>query len=507
MFILAFVEVQAQNSILFNSSNDLNSHFDGDDTPTISYNATAGLGGSGALVESSNSPELWVHNLSNAYELSIGTHSVSAFFQFNGSCNGCRVGLGWSVLTGGPEVGNGLTYGGLGGFWEVNGNQVLPGVGERYGNNYSLDFRTNAISATLTPGNWYQMVFTMTRINATDLNLTSQIYASDANGNVGALLATYDWQTVQGGAYVTYELDLFSHMMPYFAFDPMGGSSNAINTMDNFSFNTSAPNSSIPACSPFSSNFDAASDLASLYNSFGASPSFSGNAGLGGSGAFVETTAGFPGSIFVRKTGFPRGCTDYTSEIFFKVSNSGSNGDLQVGFTTVPIPTHLNPSIRIAAQLSGTQAGRLGYINGEFANSISNANFLTNPLVPGNWYQLKLDAEEVANDQWNLIVSLSNSDANGVVGATIQTYTQTVTNSFISNGIEIYPYFSYYNSQGGSPSLGINTFDNPSATSGSLVSAAVPTVSQWGLIILALLVMNIGAIVLWRRGNRRELAG
>ena len=64
LFILAFVEGQAQNSIMFNSASDLNNNFEGDDSPAITYNATAGLGGSGALVESSNTPELWVHNLS-----------------------------------------------------------------------------------------------------------------------------------------------------------------------------------------------------------------------------------------------------------------------------------------------------------------------------------------------------------------------------------------------------------------------------------------------------------
>ena len=259
-----------------------------------------------------------------------------------------------------------------------------------------------------------------------------------------------------------------------------------------------------------STNFDNTSDLTTFYNGDSLPTSINvASGGISNSGTVTPVSA--EPEVWTLKTGLSISTGDtFRSSINFLLQDCY---DCFVGLGLSPNNTN-NFNSEFTYVYDGLSFGS----NDEFGsfhlassyNGISNSTlngFLPSLLV-GNWYQFRVTAIQKNNDFLDYTMELYDLSPSGVLGNQVKSQSDSVFNPVIANISTFYPYFYTGVTEYGAPSAStdfVSALDNASFSISPPAppANAVPTLSAWGLIILTLIVLNIGALAI-HHGNRNH---
>jgi|GEM_PF-4179901 len=509
---LCVTQLHGQTTFTFDTSTELTDNFDGDGNQVLIPTPGIGLGGSGALFQSANNDELWVLESTQGYSLTQGTYQFSTYFKLDNANSYQYITLGQSMVSPGAEAtSNGNPLASMGGIICLNGSSLQFGAIETHPGVDLYYLTPNPVPVSV--GNWYKFEVSISYITGDEFNIVATVLPSDSNGVVGAPLGTYDYAAVNSS-----NLDLplharYTRFMPFLGMSRsfLSNSNPGFRIVDDYRYSSPTPPLPLPSPQPVALNLNGPNDLTNNFNSDG-SPTivYSTTGGIGGSGAFTQTAGTPDEDTWTSKRSIQLSSDTLTLSAYFNLNDSCNDCQAGVGISITPetgANMPFNSSIP-SIQLGIEGRGQLTL----FTSDRGLTSFRTEPTNPtplpaNSWYFLKLDIVPVSPQETRYYAQLIDSDALGNLGNTRIAFVDTTTvadgdqNRIFPNLIDVYPLFFVANNNP-SEDFGFRTVEGFSAGGPGTV-VPVPTLSEWGLILLALTVLCIGGVYIRSRHSGR----
>ncbi|MEA3642681.1 MAG: DUF4347 domain-containing protein, partial [Lamprobacter sp.] len=229
--------------------------------------------------------------------------------------------------------------------------------------------------------------------------------------------------------------------------DAAGNTLAAIADNVTYNFTTSANTAPVLAgvLSETTQGFETSDSLTSNFNDGNATPvmSWSETAGLSGGGGV--SIPGGTSEVWTANQGLTLVIGEtYTLSTFAYISGNSGYGGLGFAVNDSNLPGSTTAGTNGFNLGIGFHGGGGSYINDDSETNLSwTGTSGGDALVTGNWYRLSYAITPTGSNNFEVSFEIWNSDASGVVGTrAADPVSTTLTNTHLTEGLTVYPYFS-----------------------------------------------------------------